>query len=136
MSRLAQSVEVRWCDWCGTTLKRHRWPSGRVESPKAYGQRKFCGRRCNVESGAAADGGKSRAESARRDEKGRFGLEYEPKPAWTECTACGARRPPDALKDGRCRLWEFATFAEANGEITALRENRCAELAATRGGGK
>lgn len=82
-----------------------------------------------MDSGAASEGGVTRAETAKRDDNGRY-IQYEPKPSWVECTHCGARRPPASLKDGRCADW----IAIERDPIGGFEIDRCDELAKSKAG--
>ena len=94
MGRPAMPTPEKWCDWCGQTLTRRHRASGRIETRKQFEARKYCNPKCFGEG--------IRVSAKEKN----FGMEYEPKPAWTECEFCGARRPPASLKEGQCSDWD------------------------------
>lgn len=102
------------CRHCGKAI---------LDSFKPGRRKEFCDVNCKT---AAFYWRKKRKEEPAMAE---IGLEYEPKPAWVECSKCGARRPPGELEAGVCRTW--GTFQD-DGHGVARYVNRCSELAASK----
>lgn len=91
---------TKQCEWCGEDMRRKRWTSGRLETPKQFEARKFCGATCHGES--------DRREGSRR------APEYRDRAlrlhGYERCERCDTLRPPAELeghelkwKDGSTR---------------------------------
>jgi hypothetical protein len=121
-ARLASARPVSGaCPVCGGDVPVRYGGAGR--------QPVYCSRPCQWRAFKLRNNGRKAKERTDMAKEKIAGQEYEP--AWVECSACGARRPPEALKDGKCAGWVYTEPSRWVGQLS--RWDRCSELAATRG---